>query len=47
MDTSLQREHDNLDVSVSQNLSVSENLIPEEYHIVKNKGLQSLEFYEE
>ncbi|XP_044056087.1 axonemal dynein light chain domain-containing protein 1 isoform X2 [Siniperca chuatsi] len=31
----------------TQNLSVSENLIPEEYHIVKNKGLRSLEFYED
>ncbi|XP_059197709.1 axonemal dynein light chain domain-containing protein 1 isoform X2 [Centropristis striata] len=30
-----------------QNLSVSESLIPEEYHIVKNKGLRSLEFFED
>ncbi|XP_026202232.1 axonemal dynein light chain domain-containing protein 1 isoform X2 [Anabas testudineus] len=30
-----------------QNLTVSESLIPEEYHIVKNKGLRSLEFYED
>uniref|UniRef100_A0A3Q3L9S9 Axonemal dynein light chain domain containing 1 n=1 Tax=Mastacembelus armatus TaxID=205130 RepID=A0A3Q3L9S9_9TELE len=30
-----------------QNFCVSESLIPEEYHIVKNKGLQSLEFYED
>ncbi|XP_029988562.1 axonemal dynein light chain domain-containing protein 1 [Sphaeramia orbicularis] len=33
--------------SVLQNLSVSDSLVPEEYHIVKNKGLQSLEFYED
>lgn len=33
--------------SAFQNLSVSESLIPEEYHIVKNKGLRTLEFYEE
>lgn len=38
---------DNHGHSVFQSLSVSESLIPEEYHIVKNKGLQSLEFYEE
>ncbi|XP_008291256.1 axonemal dynein light chain domain-containing protein 1 [Stegastes partitus] len=31
----------------TQNLSISESLIPEEYHIVKNKGIQSLEFYED
>ncbi|XP_076583081.1 axonemal dynein light chain domain-containing protein 1 [Chaetodon auriga] len=31
----------------TRDLSVSESLIPEEYHIVKNKGLQSLEFYED
>ncbi|KAM8875720.1 axonemal dynein light chain domain-containing protein 1 isoform 3-T3 [Spinachia spinachia] len=31
----------------TQNLSVSESLIPEEYHIVNNKGLQNLEFYED
>uniref|UniRef100_A0A3B4WDQ0 Axonemal dynein light chain domain containing 1 n=1 Tax=Seriola lalandi dorsalis TaxID=1841481 RepID=A0A3B4WDQ0_SERLL len=31
----------------TQNFSVSESLIPEEYHIVKNKGLRSLEFYED
>ncbi|XP_039984217.1 axonemal dynein light chain domain-containing protein 1 isoform X3 [Xiphias gladius] len=31
----------------TQNWSISESLIPEEYHIVKNKGLQSLEFYED
>nr|XP_046248034.1 axonemal dynein light chain domain-containing protein 1 isoform X2 [Scatophagus argus] len=31
----------------AQNLSVSESLVPEEYHIVKNKGLQSLELYED
>ncbi|XP_078114779.1 axonemal dynein light chain domain-containing protein 1 [Sander vitreus] len=31
----------------TQNLSVSESLIPEEYHIVKNKGLRSLEFFED
>ncbi|XP_040896473.1 axonemal dynein light chain domain-containing protein 1 isoform X2 [Toxotes jaculatrix] len=30
-----------------QNMNISESLIPEEYHIVKNKGLQSLEFYED
>ncbi|XP_078025023.1 axonemal dynein light chain domain-containing protein 1 [Epinephelus lanceolatus] len=31
----------------TQNLNVSESLIPEEYHIVKNKGLQGLEFFED
>uniref|UniRef100_A0AAQ5X0P1 Axonemal dynein light chain domain containing 1 n=1 Tax=Amphiprion ocellaris TaxID=80972 RepID=A0AAQ5X0P1_AMPOC len=31
----------------TQNLSISESLIPEEYHIVKNKGIRSLEFYED
>ncbi|XP_032382037.1 axonemal dynein light chain domain-containing protein 1 isoform X2 [Etheostoma spectabile] len=31
----------------TQNLNVSESLIPEEYHIVKNKGLRSLEFFED
>uniref|UniRef100_A0A3B4ZI33 Axonemal dynein light chain domain containing 1 n=1 Tax=Stegastes partitus TaxID=144197 RepID=A0A3B4ZI33_9TELE len=38
---------DNRGHSVFQNLSISESLIPEEYHIVKNKGIQSLEFYED
>lgn len=33
--------------SVFQDLSGSESVIPEEYHIVQNKGLQSLELYEE
>ncbi|XP_035031600.2 axonemal dynein light chain domain-containing protein 1 [Hippoglossus stenolepis] len=31
----------------TQNLSISDSLIPEEYHIVKNKGLRGLEFYED
>ncbi|XP_049444840.1 axonemal dynein light chain domain-containing protein 1 isoform X1 [Epinephelus fuscoguttatus] len=31
----------------TQNLNISESLIPEEYHIVKNKGLQDLEFFED
>nr|XP_019954094.1 PREDICTED: axonemal dynein light chain domain-containing protein 1 isoform X2 [Paralichthys olivaceus] len=31
----------------TQNLRVSDSLIPEEYHIVKNKGLRGLEFYED
>ncbi|XP_054459231.1 axonemal dynein light chain domain-containing protein 1 isoform X2 [Anoplopoma fimbria] len=31
----------------TQNLSVSESLIPEEYHIVRNKGLHGLEFFED
>ncbi|KAM8745860.1 axonemal dynein light chain domain-containing protein 1 isoform 1-T1 [Acanthopagrus schlegelii] len=31
----------------TQNECVSESLIPEEYRIVKNKGLRSLEFYED
>ncbi|KAM4548929.1 axonemal dynein light chain domain-containing protein 1 [Odontesthes bonariensis] len=35
------------DVGKTQNLSVSENVIPEEYHIVKNKGIRCLEFYED
>ncbi|XP_029684146.1 axonemal dynein light chain domain-containing protein 1 isoform X2 [Takifugu rubripes] len=30
-----------------ENSGVSESLIPEEYRVVKNKGLQSLEFYED
>ncbi|KAM3876284.1 axonemal dynein light chain domain-containing protein 1 [Diretmus argenteus] len=30
-----------------KDVSLSESLIPEEYHIVKNKGLQGLEFYED
>lgn len=34
-------------IPMIQNSSVSESLIPEEYRMVKNKGLQSLEFYEE
>ncbi|XP_018550856.1 axonemal dynein light chain domain-containing protein 1 isoform X2 [Lates calcarifer] len=34
-------------VGDTQNLSISDSLIPEEYHIVKNKGLRSLEFYED
>ncbi|KAK5599519.1 hypothetical protein CRENBAI_019959 [Crenichthys baileyi] len=31
----------------TQNLSVSENVIPEEYHIVKNNGIRRLELYED
>ncbi|XP_033937607.1 axonemal dynein light chain domain-containing protein 1 isoform X2 [Pseudochaenichthys georgianus] len=31
----------------TQNYSISESVIPEEYHIVKNKGLRSLEFFED
>ncbi|KAM4575544.1 axonemal dynein light chain domain-containing protein 1 [Fundulus diaphanus] len=31
----------------TQNLSVSETVIPEEYRIVKNKGIQCLELYED
>ncbi|XP_034534055.1 axonemal dynein light chain domain-containing protein 1 isoform X2 [Notolabrus celidotus] len=31
----------------TQNMSISESLIPEEYHIVKNKGLRNLELYED
>ncbi|XP_038571392.1 axonemal dynein light chain domain-containing protein 1 isoform X2 [Micropterus salmoides] len=38
---------DRSDTSDTHNLNVSGNLIPEEYHIVKNKGLRSLEFYED
>lgn len=38
---------DNQGFSVFQDVTVSESLVPEEYHIVKNKGLESLEFYEE
>lgn len=34
-------------LSVFQISNISESLIPEEYRVVKNKGLQSLEFYEE
>ncbi|KAF3690727.1 Axonemal dynein light chain domain-containing protein 1 [Channa argus] len=33
--------------SSSEGLSISENVITEEYQIVKNKGLRSLEFYED
>lgn len=38
---------DNHGCFVFQNLCVSDSFIPEEYHIVKNKGIRSLEFYEE
>ncbi|XP_042271697.1 axonemal dynein light chain domain-containing protein 1 isoform X2 [Thunnus maccoyii] len=38
---------DRCGIGDTQNLSVSESLIPEEYHIVKNKGLRSLEFFED
>ncbi|XP_070688333.1 axonemal dynein light chain domain-containing protein 1 [Pempheris klunzingeri] len=38
---------DRSSIGDTQNLSVSESLIPDEYHIVKNKGLRSLEFYED
>ncbi|KAM7011951.1 axonemal dynein light chain domain-containing protein 1 [Tautogolabrus adspersus] len=31
----------------TQNVCISESVIPEEYHIVKNKGLRSLELYED
>ncbi|XP_055077540.1 axonemal dynein light chain domain-containing protein 1-like [Periophthalmus magnuspinnatus] len=31
----------------TQNMTLSESLIPDEYHIVKNKGLRSLELYED
>uniref|UniRef100_A0A3Q3GTL8 Axonemal dynein light chain domain containing 1 n=1 Tax=Labrus bergylta TaxID=56723 RepID=A0A3Q3GTL8_9LABR len=31
----------------TQNVCITESLIPEEYHIVKNKGLRSLELYED
>ncbi|KAM9761820.1 axonemal dynein light chain domain-containing protein 1 [Menidia menidia] len=34
-------------VGDTQDLSISDSVIPEEYHIVKNKGIQSLEFYED
>ncbi|KAM9385783.1 axonemal dynein light chain domain-containing protein 1 [Pholidichthys leucotaenia] len=34
-------------VDSTQNFSISESLIPEEYHIVKNKGIRSLEIYED
>ncbi|XP_039456633.1 axonemal dynein light chain domain-containing protein 1 isoform X3 [Oreochromis aureus] len=30
-----------------QNLRISDSFIPEEFHIVKNKGIRSLEFYED
>ncbi|KAK2835310.1 hypothetical protein Q5P01_015794 [Channa striata] len=33
--------------SSSDGLSVSESVVPQEYHIVKNKGLRGLEFYED
>ena len=32
---------------ISQVLSLPDTLIPEEYHIVKNKGVMGLEFHEE
>ncbi|KAM9358391.1 axonemal dynein light chain domain-containing protein 1 [Symphorus nematophorus] len=38
---------DRIDGDDPQNFCVSESLIPEEYHIVKNKGLESLKFYED
>uniref|UniRef100_A0A665TSX4 Axonemal dynein light chain domain containing 1 n=1 Tax=Echeneis naucrates TaxID=173247 RepID=A0A665TSX4_ECHNA len=31
----------------TQSLNISESLIPEKYHIVKNKGLRNLELYED
>ncbi|XP_042081450.1 axonemal dynein light chain domain-containing protein 1-like [Haplochromis burtoni] len=34
-------------VGGAQNSCVSDSFIPEEFHIVKNKGLRSLEFYED
>lgn len=34
-------------VMVFQGTSVSEGLMPEEFYIVRNKGLRSLELYEE
>ncbi|XP_030582751.1 axonemal dynein light chain domain-containing protein 1 isoform X2 [Archocentrus centrarchus] len=34
-------------VDDTENLCVSDRFIPEEYHIVKNKGIRSLEFYED
>ncbi|KAG8003143.1 Axonemal dynein light chain domain-containing protein 1 [Nibea albiflora] len=39
--------NDRSDIEDTENLSVSESLIPEEYHIVKNKGLESLKLYED
>ncbi|XP_028259743.1 axonemal dynein light chain domain-containing protein 1 [Parambassis ranga] len=38
---------DKNDIGDTLSLSVSESLMPEEYHIVKNKGIQSLEFYDD
>ncbi|XP_068445945.1 axonemal dynein light chain domain-containing protein 1 [Clinocottus analis] len=38
---------DRSSIGDTQNLCVSESLIPEEYHIVKNKGLRGLEFFED
>uniref|UniRef100_A0A8C5D654 Axonemal dynein light chain domain containing 1 n=1 Tax=Gouania willdenowi TaxID=441366 RepID=A0A8C5D654_GOUWI len=34
-------------ISDTQNKSILERLVPEEYRIVKNKGIQNLEFYED
>ncbi|XP_010732805.3 axonemal dynein light chain domain-containing protein 1 isoform X1 [Larimichthys crocea] len=38
---------DRSDTEDTENLSITESLIPEEYHIVKNKGLESLKLYED
>ncbi|XP_029939538.1 axonemal dynein light chain domain-containing protein 1 [Salarias fasciatus] len=34
-------------ITDKQNMSLPENLIPEEYRMVKNKGIQKLQFYED
>ncbi|XP_060934182.1 axonemal dynein light chain domain-containing protein 1 [Limanda limanda] len=38
---------DRNNIADTQNLSISDSLIPEEYHIVRNKGLRGLELYED
>ena len=35
------------DVFLFQPLQLPDTLIPEEYHIVKNKGVMGIEFHEE
>ncbi|XP_074524432.1 axonemal dynein light chain domain-containing protein 1 isoform X2 [Halichoeres trimaculatus] len=45
--TSLPPVTDKSGIGDTQNLSISDILIPDEYHIVKNKGLRSLELYED
>ncbi|XP_036067446.1 axonemal dynein light chain domain-containing protein 1 isoform X2 [Oryzias melastigma] len=35
------------EICETENLNISDNLIPEEFHFVKNRGIQCLKFYED